>query len=66
MQDEKTTNSEYKEYLFNEIVRWIKAARLGDMELSLKEIAQAISESLEKEELEILIKELQDVSIQRN
>lgn len=53
------TNENLQEYLFNEILEAIHNARKGEMELSIKDIATAISQVIiDKSELESLIKEL--------
>jgi hypothetical protein len=62
MQDEMETNENIQEYLFNEILDAIYNARKGEMELSLKDIATAISQVIiDPEELESLIKELNEI-----
>lgn len=56
------TNENIQEYLFNEILDAIYNARKGEMELSLKDIATAISQVIiDPEELESLIKELNEI-----
>jgi hypothetical protein len=62
MQDEMETNENIQEYLFNEILDAIYNARKGEMELSIKDIATAISQVIiDPEELESLIKELNEI-----
>jgi hypothetical protein len=62
MQDEMETNENIQEYLFNEILDAIYNARKGEMELSLKDIATAISQVIiDPVELESLIKELNEI-----
>lgn len=56
------TNENIQEYLFNEILDAIYNARKGEMELSIKDIATAISQVIiDPEELESLIKELNEI-----
>jgi hypothetical protein len=62
MQDEMETNENIQEYLFNEILDAIYNARKGEMELSIKDIATAISQVIiDPVELESLIKELNEI-----
>lgn len=56
------TNENIQEYLFNEILDAIYNARKGEMELSIKDIATAISQVIiDPVELESLIKELNEI-----
>ncbi len=51
MIDAESVNEEYKEYISYDIIRAIKQARKGKMELSIEDLAMIIKESLGDDEV---------------